>query len=86
MPCRRVMRAVGQRATAAPVGRFCHLEVIHASDMLNDAVAGVVPVPGLPSPADKSPAGAGWLHEIKRDGPAPARGGHGYIRQQWRRE
>ena len=26
-----------------PVGRFRHLEVVHASDMLNDAVAGIVP-------------------------------------------
>jgi hypothetical protein len=24
--------------------------------------------PCLPSPADKPPAGAGWLHEIKHDG------------------
>jgi acid stress chaperone HdeB len=33
MPCRRVMRAFV----------FRHLEVVHTSDMLNDAVAGVVP-------------------------------------------
>jgi hypothetical protein len=26
-----------------PVGRLCHLKVVHASDMLNDAVARVVP-------------------------------------------
>jgi len=26
-----------------PVGRLCHLEVVHASDMLNDAAACVVP-------------------------------------------
>jgi hypothetical protein len=43
MPCHRVMRANGQRATAAPVGRLCHLEVVHASDVLDDAVACVVP-------------------------------------------
>jgi hypothetical protein len=24
--------------------------------------------PSLPSPADKPPAGAGWMHEIKHDG------------------
>ena len=34
------MRAAGQRATAA---RLCHLEVVHASDMLDDAVACVLP-------------------------------------------
>jgi hypothetical protein len=44
MPCRRVMRAAGQRATAAPVGRFCYLEIVHTSDMLDNAVADVVPV------------------------------------------
>jgi ATP-dependent DNA ligase len=37
------MRAAGQRATAARLGRLCHLEVVHASDVLNDAVAAVVP-------------------------------------------
>jgi len=26
-----------------PVGRLCHLEVVHTSDVLDDAVAGVVP-------------------------------------------
>jgi hypothetical protein len=26
-----------------PVGRFGHLKIIHASDVLDDAVAGVVP-------------------------------------------
>jgi hypothetical protein len=26
-----------------PVGRLCHCEVVHASDVLDDAVAGVVP-------------------------------------------
>jgi hypothetical protein len=34
VPCRRVMRAAGQRA-------ICHLEVVHACDVLDDAVAGV---------------------------------------------
>jgi hypothetical protein len=89
--------------------RLCPFEVVHASDVLDDAVAGVVPdvhaegevglgfhgqvrldsswpaaiyspmllrrvafpdfcEPCLPSPAEKPPAGAGWLHEIKHDG------------------
>jgi hypothetical protein len=108
-------------ARALIIRSLCHLEVIHASDMLNDGEVrlgfhgqvrldlswpGAIYIPamllhrvafpdfcepGLPSPADKPPAGAGWLHEIKHDGPAPtlrcdARGGHGCIRQQWRRE
>jgi hypothetical protein len=41
-PCRRVIRAAGQRH-GCPVGRHRHLEVVHASDLLNDAVAGLVP-------------------------------------------
>ena len=37
------MRAAGQRATAGPVGCLGHLKIVYTSDVLDDAVAGVVP-------------------------------------------
>ena len=40
MPCLRVIRAAGHRARLPGFG---HLEVIHSGDVLNDAVACVVP-------------------------------------------
>jgi hypothetical protein len=36
MPCRSVIRALGQRATGCPVGRLCHFEVVYSGDALNE--------------------------------------------------
>src|SRR5262249_39683383 len=66
-PCRSVIRALGQRAGRRPVSRRRHLEVVHASDVLNDAVAS-----GVPNIDAEGEVGLG-LHrgQIRLDWPAP---------------
>jgi bifunctional non-homologous end joining protein LigD len=63
---------MGGQARAVP---FSSADAVRA--LPRPAVRGMllrrVPFPGfvppcLPSPADKPPAGVGWLHEIKHDG------------------
>jgi hypothetical protein len=44
-PCALAQRDPGRWPAhhRCPIGRLCHLEVIHTGNMLKDAVAGVVP-------------------------------------------
>src|ERR1700756_2386532 len=42
--CRKVMGGAGPACAGSTVGRLCHLEVIHACKVLDDAVACVIPV------------------------------------------